>query len=144
MAKEVKNRRENLFINENPPEVLTETKLATNGFVKNTNYPQGSSTAGVVKVSANYGSAVGSGGAVEGVLMGSLRTLAQYNSANNALIISKGTLENAIGPLITKAIADMCGALDSDDVGTTYTMQCVEKTADGYTFVGGKTAPITP
>lgn len=139
MAKEIKNRRENILINEIPPEILTESKLSADGFVKNTDYPT-STTAGVFKIGISYGVAVTS----SGHLSASTRTAEQYATAPATLLIGKGTLENVIGPLITKAIADMCGALDSDGVGTTYTMQCVEKTADGYTFVGGKTAPITP
>ena len=110
MSVEIKNRRENIVITKIPPKIIDEETLAADGFVKNTNYPVGSTTAGVVKVSANYGTAVGSGGAVEGVLMGSLRTYAQYNSANNALRISKGTLENVLlsvfGALIRSRIPD--------------------------------------
>lgn len=140
MAKEVKNRRENLFINENPPEVLTETKLSTDGFVKNTDFPT-NAKAGVIKLNGNT---YGVRASADGQLYGAPFTLAQYNNGSGNLFVTKATLENVIGSLITKAIADMCGALDSDDVGTTYTMQCVEKTADGYTFVGGKTPPATP
>lgn len=140
MAKQIKNRREDLYINDVPPEILDETTLSEDGFVKNTDYPT-NTKAGVIKLTGNT---YGVRASADGQLYGAPFTLAQYNNGSGNLFVTKTTLENVIGSLITKAIADMCGALDSDDVGTTYTMQCVEKTADGYTFVGGKTAPITP
>lgn len=99
MAKQIKNRREDLYINEVPPEILTEKKLSDDGFVKNTDYAT-SSVGGVIKASSTYGVYIS-----QGTLLGTTRTLEQYeaNTAGN-MIISKGTLENVFAELIQKYI----------------------------------------
>ncbi len=93
MAKQIKNRREDLYINDVPPEIPT-------GIVTNTDYAS-ASTAGALKVSTSYGVAVAS----TGNLTAATRTAEQYDTAPGTLIIGKGTLENIIAGLITKAFA---------------------------------------
>jgi hypothetical protein len=79
-----------------------ENVITGKGLVSNTNYAT-TDTGGVIKTSYYYGNQV-----VNGQLMGSARTLAQYNSADNSLMIAKGTLEN----VLTDKIGDINSALD--------------------------------
>lgn len=60
-------------------------------YVKNTDYAT-NSTGGVIKFSTSYGTTVGN----DGILKSSARTYEQYTSANDGLLIGKGTLENVI------------------------------------------------
>ena len=98
MAKQIKNRREDLYINDVPPEI-------PEGIVTNTDYAS-ASTAGSLKVSSSYGVAVAS----SGNLTAATRTADQYNTAPGTLIIGKGTLENVLlqvlGALIRSRITD--------------------------------------
>ena len=68
-----------------------ENVITGKGLVSNTDYAS-SSTAGVVKANAAFGTQMGN----EGLLYGAIRTYEQYNSAGNNALISKGTLENVI------------------------------------------------
>ena len=152
---EVKNRRENLYINEVPPEVLTEEAAvdaaldavsnagyltaetaATAGFVKNDDYAS-SDTGGVVKVSANFGSGISQ----SGIIYGAARTEAQYIAANNTLLISKGTLENIIQNLVKRELIALLGGLDTDAVGTQLSLWFADKTADGWNIAAAKSTP---
>ena len=64
---------------------------ALTDYVKNTDYA-GTSTGGVVKTGAAYGTQMAS----SGVLTSVTRTYDQYTSGNNAMFIGKATLENVI------------------------------------------------
>ena len=68
-----------------------ENVITGKGLVSDTDYASDSS-GGVVKTSINYGSTVGTAG----VIKGTTRSYEQYQSIDNQLIISKGTLENVI------------------------------------------------
>lgn len=71
--------------------MLETQKVDLTNYVTNTDYAN-SSTGGVVKSSANYGSQVSS----SGIFYGSTRTYSQYNDGNSNVLICKGTLENVI------------------------------------------------
>lgn len=122
MAKEIKNRRENILINEIPPEILDEATLSEDGFVKNTDYASGQ-TGGVIRVSAGNGSAVSSG-----ILVGAVRSLDQYGSANVNTFICKGTLENVKTDVTARALVDIATAQITEPIAGTYT---VKLTYDG-------------
>lgn len=93
MAKQIKNRREDLYINDVPPEI-------PDGIVTNTDYAS-NAVGGVVKIAPSYGTKITS----DGTIQGSIRTVEQYDSAATSLIISKGTLENVIASVIIKMFA---------------------------------------
>ena len=137
---EVKNRRENLYINEVPPEVLTEEAaldaVADAGFVKNTDYAAGD-TGGVVKVSASTGTAVSSAG----ILLGSVRTAVQYSSGAGTTMICKGTLENVIQALVKRELIALLGGVDADVTGTMLSSWFAERTADGWNIAAAKSTP---
>lgn len=138
---EVKNRRENLFINEVPPEVLSaddvEDAVEDAGFVKNTDYAS-TNTAGVIKTSASYGTGISAGGA----FYGSTRSLNQYNSGADATLICKGTLENVIAALVKRELIALLGGADTDVAGTTLKDWFAQRTADGWDVVAVKDVPI--
>lgn len=155
---EVKNRRENLFINEVPPEVLTADDVedaaleavadagyltvetaATAGFVKNTDYAS-SSTAGVVKVSSQRATSV----SASGLLQATTLTGTSYNDLNQYGFIAKGTLEGVIGSLVKRELIALLGGADTDAVGTTLTGWFAERTADGWNVVAVKSVPTPP
>ena len=98
--KQIMNRRQGVLINAIDPEILTEAKLSTDGFVKNTDYAT-DTIGGTIKTSSGAATAVG----VSGALVCVTRTAAQYDSANNNIFISKGTLENVIASLVIKMFA---------------------------------------
>lgn len=129
MARHIKNRREDLYINEVPPEILDETTLDADGFVKNTDYAT-TTVGGVVKVSASQGTNMSAGG----VLFGTTRTLEQYNAAAGTMLVCKGTIENVIFDVVKAKIQSDMGALyESADIGDTWTV-VLRKTADGLVF----------
>lgn len=152
---EVKNRRENLYVNEIPPEVLTaddvedvaldavsdagyltEETAATAGFVKNTDYAA-ANKGGVIKTSVNYGSAI----TASGGLMGISKTLEDYGSADNRMIISRGTLENVIQALVKRELIALLGGVDADVTGTLLSSWFAERTADGWNISAAKSTP---
>ena len=139
MALQIKNRREDVYITDVPPVITDlislESELSTDGFVKTSDYPS-TSVAGVIKLNPNR-AVSHANGALQSVVV----SADNYDSLNNAAFISKGTLDNVINNLLTSAIANLCGALEEDAVGTKYALSYVEKTNDGYTFVGTKTPP---
>lgn len=114
--KQIMNRRQGVLITAIDPEILTETKLSTDGFVKNTDYAS-DNTGGVIKTSSGAATTTGASGALICVT----RTLAQYGTANNNIFISKGTLETVIQDVIERMLAT---ALDdsytSAEVGTVW------------------------
>lgn len=112
-------------------------KLLQSGFVTNTDYASGSK-GGVFRTSANYGSAVGASGATEGILMGVTRTQAQYESGNNTMLMSKGTLENTIAALVQRELVAALGGANTDPEGTTLTAWKATKGADGWTISSTK------
>lgn len=79
-------------------------------YVKNTDYAT-AQKGGVVKVNSGYGVIL-----ANGVLIGNASTYSNYNSSGEALIISKGTLENVITgkDLTTKYYVDgLVGNIES-------------------------------
>lgn len=68
-----------------------ENVITGKGLVSNTDYPDNGAS-GVIKVGASYGTGVSS----TGHLIGSIRTYANYSTAGDYMLISKGTLENAL------------------------------------------------
>lgn len=126
MAKEIKNRRENILINEIPPEILDETKLSADGFVKNTDYAS-ASAGGVLRISTSYGVAVAS----TGNLTAATRTADQYATAPGTLIIGKGTLENIIASLITNMFVSEADPEGDATDGTKWNFTLYKQTAQG-------------
>ena len=126
--KQIKNRRENIVINDIPPEILTEAKLSADGYVKNTDYPT-SSTAGVIKAATSYGTTVTS----QGFLGAQTRTAAQYPGDANTLLVGKGTLENIKGLLVSGALGTIADALVDPPAaeGTVFKDLALVKGADG-------------
>lgn len=104
-------------------------KLKNKGFLTSTDYAS-ATVGGVIKISSSYGSNITSAGN----LIGSERTLVQYNSAQNTMIMSKGTLENVKEQLTTKALAALADSDGSAASGTKWDTLVLEKTADGYTL----------
>ena len=102
-------------------------KLVQSGFVKNTDYAT-NDTAGVVKTSAAYGTAISAGGA----FYGSTRSAVQYASGNNATLICKGTLENIKTGLAASALGAIADSAGTAATGTTWTDLTLTKTASGY------------
>lgn len=140
---EVKNRRENLFVNEIPPEVLSaddvDDILDDGGYVKNTDYA-GSDTAGVIKFAQNFGTTVNA----SGVLTGITRSDAQYAAGSNGMFLCKGTLENIIAGLVKRELIKLLGGIDNMPVGSTLTAWKAEQTADGWAVSSTMTIPPTP
>lgn len=120
-AWEVVNDRQNILTDKIPPKiysvealiaagVLNETNLAAyltaNGYVKNTDYATGDK-GGVVKVNQpTYGTAVGS----TGLLQCAIKDGTNYESANVACFISKGTLENMKADITARALVGIAEA----------------------------------
>lgn len=144
MAKEIKNRRENILINAIPPEILTEEAavdaaleaVSDEGYVKNTDYAT-ADMGGVIKYNNTVGTTVNS----SGVLTGITRSDAQYASGGNGMLICKGTLENIIAALVKRELIALLGGADADVTGTTLTSWFAEKTADGWTVAAAKSTP---
>lgn len=111
----------------------SSTYLSTAGFVKNTDYAT-STTGGVVKISANYASAL----TASGGLMSANKTLEQYSSSDNRMFVSKGTLENVIQTLVKRELITLLGGLDADASGTTLTGWTATK-GDDWTISATKT-----
>lgn len=145
MSRQILNRREDVYVNETPPEILTEAKLSADGYVKNTEYPT-SSKAGVIKAATSYGTTVTS----QGFLGAQTRTAEQYEGDANTLFVGKGTLENVFQPKAMEVWRNLmlvgAGVLDPDalPVGTVISDLILTKTADGYVFSATKTEPETP
>lgn len=152
---EVKNRREDLFINEVPPEILTEEAAvdaaldavadvgyltdetaAAAGYVKNTDYAT-ADVGGVIKFSQQFGTTVNS----SGVLTGITRSEPQYTSGSNGLFVCKGTLENIIAALVKRELIALLGGVDGDETGTLLTGWFAERTADGWNVAAAKSTP---
>ena len=112
---------EYMYIN-NQWELLGQKQIVVDltDYVKKTDYAN-QNTAGVFKTLATYGTAITN----DGYLYGATRTNDQYNSGGNALMISKGTLENVITGkgLTTKSyvdglVGDIQTLLDNLDSGS--------------------------
>lgn len=130
MAKQIKNRREDLYINEVPPEILDktslETALSTDGFVTNTDYAT-QNTGGVVRVSPSNGINIGG----TGILTGVPRTVEQYDAASTTLLISKGTLETVLLNVLKRLFIESVAAWGSLEVGSALTFSIVKDDDDG-------------
>ena len=86
MAKEILNRRQNIYTENVPPEIVDSS-----GFLEATDYAT-STTGGTVKVDGTYQIELTSGGKLKAKEI----TAAGYSDANDASFISKGTLDNLI------------------------------------------------
>lgn len=146
VAKQFNNRRENILINDIPPEILTEAKLTADGYVKNTDYAT-ATKAGVFKTSSNYRTYVNTS---NGLLTCSEITAAQYPTASNDAFISKKTLENIFGDKWFDAwktlMLSTAGVTNPDalPVGTTIGNLTLVKVEDGFDVTVTKTEPETP
>lgn len=91
-------------------DIPTKTSELTNdaNFVKNTDYAN-TTTGGVIVVSSAHGTSMSNDGKLRGVT----KTYAQYQSADNLLIVSKITLEN----VLTERIGTIETALTTLDIG---------------------------
>ena len=87
----------------------TETNTLLNDKVGFTDYAS-DSTGGVIKIGANYGTSITSGG----ILRGTTKTYAQYENADNLTLISKITLEN----VLTNRIGNIQTLLDNLNTGS--------------------------
>lgn len=96
-----------------------ENVITGKGLVSNTDYPDNGAS-GVIKVGASYGTGVSS----TGHLIGSIRTYANYSTAGDYMLISKGTLENALTGKGLKPIVELTqseyDALTTKDSNTYY------------------------
>lgn len=142
MAKEIKNRRENILINEIPPEILDKTSLeaalSTDGFVKNTDYPS-ASIAGVIKLNPNR--AVSH---ANGALQSTVVTAENYEAMNNAAFVSKGTLENVIMLLVLGILNDLADvAAPSAEDGTVVSGLYAKRIDGEWTWAFGTITPPT-
>lgn len=102
------------------------TDVASLGFVKNTDYAS-TDTGGVVKVSGSLGSAVSSG-----ILQGTTRTQSAYDEGSQALIISKGTLENVFYSLLVNKLIESIATWDTYPTGTKFDFQLVKDENGGH------------
>lgn len=87
-------------------EFIGSTQVDLTDYVKNTDYPSTDSTsAGVIKQSNYYGTNVNQ---TNGIMTGVTKNYKVYQASDNAIFISKGTLENVIDgkDLTTKAYVD--------------------------------------
>ena len=129
MAKQIKNRREDLYINEVPPEILDEATLSADGFVKNTDYAT-ATNAGVVKGQVSNGIQIGT----TGFITASTRSLEQYSGAPGSLIIGKGTFENVVLQVLANKMSEALGTDYSNaNVGTQWIIR-LHKLTDGPGF----------
>ena len=134
MAKQILNRRENVYTDGLPPEIASVDTLVTNTDFATTN------KGGVIKTSAAYGTAMSAGGA----LYGSPRSEAQYSSSSTTLIMCKGTLENIIATLVKRELIALLGGKDTDVEGTDLSDWFAIKTADGWNVGAVKDTPTPP
>ena len=88
--------------------VTASDKSNWNGKVSLTDYA-GEDTAGVIKAYSNYGTSIDNGR-----LRGVTRTYAQYQNANNLMLISKVTLDN----VLTEKIGTIETILETLDIGS--------------------------
>lgn len=89
MAKEILNRRQNIYAEDIPPEIVDTT-----GFIKATSYATGT-TGGTVKVDSTYAIELTSGGKLKAKEIAS----EDYSAANDGAFVSKATLDNVIATL---------------------------------------------
>lgn len=100
--------------------VTTSEKSTWNGKVGPTDYAT-TSTAGLLRVSNASGTS-----ASNGLLQGSTRTYEQYVDGGNSLIISKGTLENAITGKALETSTNKVTSLSNASTDTQYpSAKCV-------------------
>ena len=100
-------------------EHLGTTAVDLTDYVKKTDYPA-SGNAGVVKVGSYVGTT-----ALNGFLCGNPRTLEEYKSAINQIVIAKGTLENVLtqySKTVSLTQADY-EALETKDSNTLYLIE---------------------
>lgn len=83
MGKQILNRREAIYAEEIPPEIVD-----TSGFIEATDYAT-DTTGGTVKVDDDYGVEL----TTAGFLRGTVETADDYAEASNNLLVSKGTLD---------------------------------------------------
>lgn len=141
VSKQFNNRRQPVLINEINPEILTETKLSADGFVKNTDYAK-ADIGGVFKTGTAYATAVTSSGA----LTSQAKTAEQYASGNTNMFISKGTLENVKSVFVSGGLSTIADTLSPTAAeGTVFKDLALVKGADGSWSVTFLTiTPPTP
>ena len=86
MGKEILNRRQNIYTEDVPPEIVDSS-----GFLTATDYAT-STAGGTVKVDGTYQIELTSGGKLKAKEL----TAEAYASANDAAFVSKGTLDNVL------------------------------------------------
>ena len=134
MAKQILNRRENIYTDGLPPEIASVDTLVTN-----TDFAT-ADKGGVIKYNTTIGTTVNS----SGVLTGITRTEAQYNAGGNGMFICKGTLENIIATLVKRELIALLGGEDTDVEGTELSGWFATKTADGWNVGAVKDTPTPP
>lgn len=145
MSKQILNRREDVYVNATPPEILTEAKLSADGFVKDTDYAK-ADAGGVIKTGNAYAVSVTTAGA----LTSQVKTVEQYTSGNTNMFISKGTLENIFQTKSMNAWVNLMlvagGVLDPDTLpeGAVISDLTLTKTSGGFVFSATKTEPTPP
>lgn len=139
MARQIKNRREDLYINDVPPEILDETTLSADGFVKNTDYA--GTDGGVIKVGNTYGTSTTGSGALVAVT----RTNEQYASAGSNLFIGKGTLENIKFSLVLSVLNELANTAAPEAADGTVVSGLYGTKVDGeWVWSFGTITPPTP
>lgn len=129
MARQIKNRREDLYINEVPPEIpgnlVTATSFAS------------ASKGGVIKVSTSQGINVSG----SGNLIGYERSLENYNANTGNMIISKATLENVLMDVLKKVLIGSITLWNTYEAGTTFTFSIVKDEDGGGHWEYNPTSP---
>lgn len=110
-------------------EHIGSTEVDLTNYVTNTDYAT-NSTGGVFKVSSTYGLAMSQAG----ILYGSGRTYAQYQSAGANLIVAKGTLENVITGKGLGTYSKPSGGIPATDLTTS--VQTTLTKADNQVWYG--------
>lgn len=102
-------------------EFLGTTAVDLTDYVKNTDYAT-TDKAGVIKTTTSYGLAVSS---TTGILYGSTKSLALYNSANDVCVVCKGTLNNVLTQYSKTVLTTEAGynALETKDTNTLYLIE---------------------
>lgn len=129
MARQIKNRREDLYINEVPPEIPSNLVTATS-FAS-------ASKGGVVKVSTSQGINV----SASGNLIGYERSLENYNANNGNMIISKATLENVLMDVLKRVLINSITLWNTYEAGTVFTFSIVKDEDGGGHWEYNPTSP---
>lgn len=129
MARQIKNRREDLYINNIPPEIPDNLVTATS-FASATK-------GGVIKVSTSQGINV----SASGHLIGYERSLENYNANTGNMIISKSTLENVLMDVLKKVLINSITLWNTYEAGTVFTFSIVKDEDGGGHWEYDPTSP---